>query len=152
VPVAKVFKLHVSGLARLPEGSLQVHGQSQTGYPYWSSQVLPSDICRTPRVSVNFPHSTFIQVTESRCQVVAWVEPAIVAQAVIDVALGEPTTSPALNITHPRPIHWSDMISYVLRALRDHQIVQTTMSLVSFREWYSMLKERNDVSNMSDLV
>lgn len=67
----------------------------------------------------------------------------IAARAVIDSALGQHDTLPALNVVHPGPIPWSSMIHSVADALVKENIVTSgPIPIAPVGEWFSTLEHR----------
>ncbi|KII90646.1 hypothetical protein PLICRDRAFT_52360 [Plicaturopsis crispa FD-325 SS-3] len=74
---------------------------------------------------------------------VDWIPMHIAARAVIDSALGQHDTLPALNVVHPGPIPWSSMIHSVADALVKENIVTSgPIPIAPVGEWFSTLEHR----------
>lgn len=70
-----------------------------------------------------------------------------VAEAIIDVGLSSDRglPPPAINLVHPHPIPWSQMIRDVRRALVEVKQLDAagdTLPLVPFRKWLEALEKR----------
>ena len=73
-----------------------------------------------------------------------------VAQAIVDVALS-PSTAPALNIVHPRPVPFDNLVSSINDALVSEGVASSKLPVVSFPEWFALLEKRAAAGNSDDL-
>ncbi|KDR77645.1 hypothetical protein GALMADRAFT_1326492 [Galerina marginata CBS 339.88] len=80
----------------------------------------------------------------------SWVPMHGVAQIIIDVALSKSPNPPALNIVHPRPVPFNDLVSAINGALVKER-VSSALPVVSFREWFSLLEVRAAAGKADDL-
>ncbi|KAJ7715960.1 acetyl-CoA synthetase-like protein [Mycena metata] len=76
--------------------------------------------------------------------VVAWLPPEAIAQAIIDVGvLGAGKPPFAINLVHPRPIAWDEVISSMAGTAH--------LPLVPFAEWVQQLQDRSLGSTAKDI-
>ncbi|KAJ7731258.1 acetyl-CoA synthetase-like protein [Mycena metata] len=76
--------------------------------------------------------------------VVAWLPPEAIAQAIIDVGvLGARKPPFAINLVHPRPIAWDEVISSMTGTAH--------LPLVPFAEWVQQLQDRSLGSTAKDI-
>ncbi|EPQ57834.1 acetyl-CoA synthetase-like protein [Gloeophyllum trabeum ATCC 11539] len=70
---------------------------------------------------------------------VSWLPMQAVARTVLDVGLaaGEPPL--AVNVVHPRPVKWTDIMEVIRKALGHSS---KSLALVSFSEWVTRLEKR----------
>ena len=80
----------------------------------------------------------------------SWVPMHGVAQAIVDVALS-PSTAPALNIVHPRPVPFDNLVSSINDALVSEGVASSKLPVVSFPEWFALLEKRAAAGNSDDL-
>ncbi|TFK50396.1 acetyl-CoA synthetase-like protein [Heliocybe sulcata] len=85
--------------------------------------------------------------------VVTWMPTEVVAQSVLDVAFASRSPSAALNILHPRPVPWSNVIEDIRVALVkivDHGETDP-LPLVPFMHWVSLFEKRAKRATESDM-
>ncbi|KIM36904.1 hypothetical protein M413DRAFT_31301 [Hebeloma cylindrosporum] len=72
--------------------------------------------------------------------VVSWIPMDSVAQSVMDLVFSVDTLPPAINIVHSNPVTWNSVIQNVADALVQQLHLPAPLPLVSFQEWFSLLK------------
>lgn len=72
---------------------------------------------------------------------ISWLPVDAVSMSILDIAFSEIRPSPSLNIVHPRPVGWSDIISNINMALSNHLNIPL-LPLIPFSEWYSRVSEK----------
>ncbi|KDR79161.1 hypothetical protein GALMADRAFT_277673 [Galerina marginata CBS 339.88] len=104
----------------------------------------------TDWVPILVKSSIVLKALPSMVGVSSWVPMHGVAQSIIDVALLKSPNPPALNIVHPRPIPFNNLVTAINGALVKEGI-SSTLPLVSFQEWFSLLEARSAAGNADDL-
>jgi hypothetical protein len=62
-----------------------------------------------------------------------------VSQAILDVAFGQERPERALNLVHPRPVPWHNIMEAASERLVKNRVTSTRLGLVSVEEWFSKL-------------
>ncbi|TFK33793.1 hypothetical protein BDQ12DRAFT_727427 [Crucibulum laeve] len=79
-------------------------------------------------------------------QVVTWVPMGTAAQAVLEVATSVDAPPVTLNLVHPRPISWKDMIELVRYEMAQlNSIDAASFRLIRFDEWMECLEKHSTV-------
>ncbi|KAJ7718257.1 putative aminoadipate reductase [Mycena metata] len=125
--------LALSGLDATSFRIGQVSGSTSNGA--WSTTDWVPAIVKSSIALGNFPSDP--------SGVVAWLPPEAVSQTIVDTALCGEKPPFAINLVHPRPIPWDDVISSMAR------IVQ--LPLVSFAEWVQQLQDRSVGATAEDI-
>ncbi len=73
-----------------------------------------------------------------------------VAQTAMDIAFADDPLPSTLNIVHPRPIKWSTLFASLKDAIQESTRGTFSPRLVSFQEWFSILKSAADRQNHAD--
>ncbi|KAF8901181.1 acetyl-CoA synthetase-like protein [Gymnopilus junonius] len=81
----------------------------------------------------------------------SWVPMHSVAQTILDIALSEKPTSPALNIVHPRPVTWNSVMGSINDALVQEGVIPNKLPIVDFTTWFSHL-ESHSRSSLEDVL
>ncbi|KAI5828372.1 NAD(P)-binding protein [Schizophyllum commune Tattone D] len=71
-------------------------------------------------------------------QPVAWLPMDIVAHIMADLMFSKTPLPPSLNVAHPRPIPWSQMIKYVRVSLK--RMTHRDLRIIPFHEWMLRLE------------
>ncbi|KAG5652630.1 putative secondary metabolism biosynthetic enzyme [Sphagnurus paluster] len=71
-------------------------------------------------------------------QVVSWLPMDGVAGSILDIALGDKAPPPMLNIVHPRPVEWSNVIADIKTAIKE--VLERDLDVVPFDDWVSALE------------
>lgn len=74
-----------------------------------------------------------------------------VSQAILDVAFSAQSPTIALNIVHPRPVQWSEIMHSISDALLEAKILSQRLALVPFSEWFDRLETRSREAGGQDL-
>ncbi|KAF5392669.1 hypothetical protein D9757_000930 [Collybiopsis confluens] len=85
---------------------------------------------------------------------VSWAPMDAIAQAIIDVALTkeEDALPLAINLVHPRPVHWTTVMEAIRASLIScKQLPPEALPLVPFHEWVVALDEDSSSSSSSSL-
>ncbi|KAH9476002.1 putative NRPS-like protein biosynthetic cluster [Psilocybe cubensis] len=80
----------------------------------------------------------------------SWLPMDGVAQSIIDVALHNSDLPPALNLVHPRPIPFDDIVSAINNALVQEGVTTTQIPVLPIQDWYSLLEKRAKRANPED--
>ncbi|KAF8899601.1 hypothetical protein CPB84DRAFT_1847624 [Gymnopilus junonius] len=73
--------------------------------------------------------------------VVSWIQMDAVSASVLDLVFFDEAYPRAINVLHPKPVHWNDIMSHIADALAKEK--QTSPSpFVPFSEWISLLEDR----------
>ncbi|KAJ3740205.1 acetyl-CoA synthetase-like protein [Lentinula detonsa] len=73
--------------------------------------------------------------------VISWIPMDAVADAIVDVGLSSSIPPAAVNLVHPHPIPWSQMIQDVRNAvINAKQLKADALKLVPFRIWFEALQ------------
>ncbi|GLB33171.1 putative acetyl-CoA synthetase-like protein [Lyophyllum shimeji] len=70
--------------------------------------------------------------------VISWLPMDAVASAIVHVAVSDVHPPQALNLVHPRPIEWQEMISNIQATITE--VLGRDLKLVSFAEWLSAVE------------
>ncbi|PPQ80241.1 hypothetical protein CVT25_003501 [Psilocybe cyanescens] len=81
----------------------------------------------------------------------SWLPMHGVAQSIIDVALLKADLPPALNLVHPKPVPFDDIINAVNDALVQESITPTQIPVIPIQDWFSLLEKRTADANPEDL-
>ncbi|KAG5721421.1 Linear gramicidin synthase subunit D [Termitomyces sp. T112] len=76
---------------------------------------------------------------------VSWLPMHTVSKAILDVAFSSDKLPVAINLVHPRPTQWSEVMN-ALKAVLDED--GFSLRVVPFREWFSLLEKHS--KNASD--
>ncbi|KAG6810396.1 putative NRPS-like protein biosynthetic cluster [Tricholoma furcatifolium] len=79
---------------------------------------------------------------------VSWLPMHAVSKAIIDVAFSSKELPQALNVVHPRPIQWNEVINSIKIALEEER---GSLDVVPFQEWFSLLEKRSRNASDSEL-
>lgn len=82
-------------------------------------------------------------------KVVSWLPLDVVAKCTLDVAFSKEQPPPVLNLWHPRPVPWNDLMGAVGSALSRQ--TGRRIPLVTFSEWVSILDQRARNPSTRDL-
>ncbi|KZT21262.1 acetyl-CoA synthetase-like protein [Neolentinus lepideus HHB14362 ss-1] len=102
-----------------------------------------------------------IIIKSSRCMgclpdgqgVVTWMTSEVVARAVLDVAFKSERPPSTLNVLHPHPVSWSNIMECVRTALVktvDHG-KSNPLPFVSFKQWVTLLEKKAVSATESDM-
>ncbi|KAL1660005.1 hypothetical protein GGF50DRAFT_130616 [Schizophyllum commune] len=82
--------------------------------------------------------SLHLGVLSSDEQPVAWLPMDVVAHIMADLMFSKTPLPPSLNVAHPRPILWSQMIKYVRVSLK--RMAHRDLRIIPFHEWMLRLE------------
>ncbi|KAH7912703.1 putative nonribosomal peptide synthetase [Hygrophoropsis aurantiaca] len=83
---------------------------------------------------------------------VSWMPADGVASAVSDIALAKEPAPPVLNIVHPRPVSWLDVMGPVRKAvIAEKGIKESALTFAPFATWFARLEELARSANQADL-
>ena len=82
---------------------------------------------------------TTTYITEDTFQNVAWLPTDAVSGAILDIALGEDEPPLTINVVHPRPVEWEELMKPISDALFAKNITAKLLPLVPSAEWYHRL-------------
>jgi hypothetical protein len=88
-------------------------------------------------------------------QLLSWIPPHAVSDAILDVTFAEQEPPVAVNLVHPRPIAWKALMQPVADAIFERKVTSDPLPLVPFSEWFAKLESSaKDVSegNMKRVV
>ncbi|KAF8971819.1 acetyl-CoA synthetase-like protein [Flammula alnicola] len=81
---------------------------------------------------------------------ITWIPTNSVSDCLMDLVFYAERYPPALNIVHPNPVPWNATIKHIREALELER--NTSLPLISFQEWFTILGKRGASSNSDDLV
>ncbi|KAF5371510.1 hypothetical protein D9615_009619 [Tricholomella constricta] len=83
---------------------------------------------------------------------VSWLPMDAVAAVIVDVALGSVIPPVALNVVHPRPVEWKQVITSIQVAIKD--VLGRDLEVVPFSEWLSAVEARagNATAETLDII
>ncbi|KAJ7718234.1 putative aminoadipate reductase [Mycena metata] len=125
--------LALSGLDATSFRIGQVSGSTSNGA--WSTTDWVPAIVKSSIALGNFPSDP--------SGVVAWLPPEAVSQTIVDTALSVEKPPFAINLVHPRPIPWDDVISSMAKTVQ--------LPLVSFPDWVQQLQNRSVGATAEDI-
>ncbi|KAG5649393.1 hypothetical protein H0H81_004129, partial [Sphagnurus paluster] len=70
--------------------------------------------------------------------VVSWLPVDGVAGSVLDITLGDKVPPPILNLVHPRPVEWNDVMAGIRTAIKE--VLERDLEVVPFGDWVSALE------------
>lgn len=73
-----------------------------------------------------------------------------VAQSIIDVAQSQHSPR-VLNVVHPRPITFNDLIAAVNDSLAAERVISNPLPVLSIQEWFSILEARATAATDADI-
>lgn len=74
---------------------------------------------------------------------VSWLPADAVSKSILDVAFAREQPPFALNLVHPRPVAWNDVITAVANALiKQKKLENKPLRVVPFHGWFSLLERR----------
>ncbi|KAG5652628.1 putative NRPS-like protein biosynthetic cluster [Sphagnurus paluster] len=76
--------------------------------------------------------------------VVSWLPVDGVAGGILDIALGDKAPPPMLNLVHPRPVEWSNVIAGIKTAIKE--VLGRNLEVVPFGDWVSALEAHADTA------
>ncbi|KAH7929525.1 putative nonribosomal peptide synthetase [Leucogyrophana mollusca] len=83
---------------------------------------------------------------------VSWMPAEGVAAGVLDVAFAKEVPPSALNIVHPRPVSWVDVMEPVRESVVKRKgIKEEDLVFVSFADWFARLEARAQTATQADL-
>jgi len=74
-----------------------------------------------------------------------------VAQAIVDIALSTSASPSALNLVHPRPVPFNNLVSSINDALVKEGVIPSALPVLTFQEWFALLEGRAAAHNDADL-
>ena len=75
-----------------------------------------------------------------------------VSRVILDIAFRKERPPIALNLVHPRPVYWTDVMTPIGEAVARHQNLGTnTLRTVSFQEWFSLVENRAKSASDGDV-
>jgi hypothetical protein len=74
-----------------------------------------------------------------------------VSRAILDVAFTKELPPIALNLVHPRPVRWDDVMLPAGKAAARQKNLGTDLRVVSFQEWFSLVEKRAKLASEDDL-
>ena len=79
-----------------------------------------------------------------------------VSRVILDIAFGKERPPIALNLVHPRPVEWKDVMIPVGEAVvRQRKLGINALRTVSFQEWFSLIEKHTKSAsedNIRDIV
>ncbi|KAK1220933.1 hypothetical protein PQX77_016273 [Marasmius sp. AFHP31] len=75
--------------------------------------------------------------------VVSWIPSHTVSSTILDIGLN-PTHTPIVNLVHPHPVRWSDVIFEVKSALQDQG--HKDLKIVPYTEWFRLLEQKAEAA------
>ncbi|KAF8075758.1 putative aminoadipate reductase [Lyophyllum atratum] len=66
--------------------------------------------------------------------VVSWLPMDVAAAAVVDIAVDDGILPPAMNLVHPRPVEWRELVTSLRSAIK--HVLGRNMELVPFADWF----------------
>ncbi|EGO23306.1 putative non-ribosomal peptide synthetase [Serpula lacrymans var. lacrymans S7.9] len=83
---------------------------------------------------------------------VSWMPAEKVSAAILDVALAKHAPPPALNIVHPHPVSWPDVLKPVRDAVvAKKRLPKESLPFVRMSEWVALLEMRAEEATESDI-
>lgn len=94
--------------------------------------------------------SLALGVLPSAYGTVSWVPMDAVSRTIIDVAFAKDRPPTALNLVHPRPVKWNDVILPVGEAVA-RQRKLGLLRVIPFQEWFSLVEKHAKSASEDDL-
>ncbi|KAJ3488351.1 hypothetical protein NLJ89_g11625 [Agrocybe chaxingu] len=110
-------------------------GQSRIGCPSWSNQAL-NWMLFPPRLGHDA--ACFLDAMDA------------VSQSILDVAFSK-ADEPALNIVHPNPLAWDEIMAPINEAIVREGIVEQKLPIVEFQTWFSALEAKSHDASEEDI-
>jgi hypothetical protein len=77
----------------------------------------------------------------------SWLPFDAVSQTILDVAFGKDAPERALNLVHPKPMSWHNIMEAVSDNLVESGITKDHLPLINLEEWFSRLQEASVGTN-----
>jgi thioester reductase-like protein/acyl-CoA synthetase (AMP-forming)/AMP-acid ligase II len=78
---------------------------------------------------------------------VSWIPPQTISNAILDVAFAKEEPPIVMNLVHPRPTAWRNLMQPIADAMVAHKVTSHPLPFVSFSEWFEKLElSAKDVS------
>lgn len=74
-----------------------------------------------------------------------------VSQAILDVAWSPEPSTFALNLVHPRPISWNQMLSFINEAMVTEGVVGSRIPTIPYQAWCNLL-EKHAAESSEDVL
>jgi hypothetical protein len=83
----------------------------------------------------------------------AWIPFTAVSEAIMDVLFRSESPPLALNLAHPRPSRWTNIINAIRRAIIETRrpTSNADLRLVPFSKWFAQLEEVAQTANEETL-
>ncbi|KAG6374188.1 hypothetical protein JVT61DRAFT_4841 [Boletus reticuloceps] len=125
--------IHILTSSKLPATSFRI-GQVTGGAPRgaWSTTDWVPIIVKSSVSLARFP----------RREVISWLPPHGVSDAILDVAFAHEEPPLAVNLVHPRPSAWKSIMQPISEALYQKHLTPSRLPLIPFTEWVERLEEQ----------
>ncbi|KAF9265405.1 acetyl-CoA synthetase-like protein [Marasmius fiardii PR-910] len=108
----------------------QITGSIQS--PAWSE---------TDWVPIIVKSSLEMGVLPDAAGVVSWIPSHIVSSTILDVAFAAEHEL-AVNLVHPRPVKWTEVMKEIKEALEEFGIAKSGLKVVPYKEWFTLLEKK----------
>ncbi|KAG7088662.1 putative NRPS-like protein biosynthetic cluster [Marasmius oreades] len=115
----------------------QITGSKES--PAWSE---------TDWVPIIVKSSLEMGVIPDAAGVVSWIPSHIVSSTILDIAFAD-RHEPAVNIVHPRPVKWTEVMKEIKEALEDFGVAKSELKVVPYKEWFSILEKKAEAGASS---
>ncbi|KAF7340994.1 Acetyl-CoA synthetase-like protein [Mycena sanguinolenta] len=112
----------------------QITGSANNGA--WATSDWVPALVKSSITMGNFPSNS--------SGVVAWLPPAAISRAIVDVALKPEKPPFAVNLVHPRPITWDLVMSTMANTVQ--------LPLIPFPHWVQQLEDRSSGATTEDIA
>ncbi|KAF7370103.1 Acetyl-CoA synthetase-like protein [Mycena sanguinolenta] len=112
----------------------QITGSANNGA--WATSDWVPAIVKSSITLGNFPSNS--------SGIVAWLPPAAISRAIVDVALKPEKPPFAVNLVHPRPISWDFVMSTMASTAQ--------LPLIPFTDWVQQLQDRSSDATAEDIA
>jgi len=84
--------------------------------------------------------------------VVSWTPMDAVSKCIVELIFHNKRLPPVLNVVHPRPTDWNTVIKLIGDALVLQKKLNSPLTLISFQEWFYVLKARAKAANQENKI
>jgi hypothetical protein len=85
-------------------------------------------------------------------KVVSWTPMDAVSKCIVELIFHNKRLPPVLNVVHPRPTDWNTVIKLIGDALVLQKKLYSPLTLISFQEWFYVLKARAKAANQENKI
>ncbi|CAA7265482.1 unnamed protein product [Cyclocybe aegerita] len=81
----------------------------------------------------------------------SWLPTDAVSQTILDAASSD-TQSAALNVVHPKPVTWNDIVGAVNDVLVDEGVIPEKLPVVDMKTWFCLLEAKAHQADAKEII